>query len=589
MQKAIFSKYLNENYRSKALTTGAVILAVLAISRLAMTLVGVAKTWTALPFWDMWDSYVTWYLNLQPGNIFQWWSQHNEHRILIAKIFFYIDLRVFNGSGVFLLFANIFAFLGLLLLLLLGLFMVFRERHNLFGHKALYLYPAAVVLIIASSWIQNSNLLWGFQIQFWLVYVFPLALFLLLGEISFTSTNQGKLRVYKFLAILCLVGAVSSMSNGVIAAWLGLIYCFVLPLTKKFRLLFLTVTLFLSVLYALGYTTPAAHVSPVTTLLQHPLSVCEYFLAYLGGPVQFITGKTTLAVAAGFGILLLFFVLAFSTFKQRRTFTTEFTLMGFSWFVILSAFLTAAGRASFGTDQAFASRYQTPVLALWAVLFAIASPHFVKFFLKLPIISLVVIVLGSLLLLPQQIIGAKGDNTLRSSRELATLALATDTLDTDVLGTVYYDMGRLVELNKAVKEADITVLSSSTYSDLKSKIGTSVEKLMPVNCDGWFDSKTAIVNSSTLRITGWVVGPNLPEYGFQLLKLVDGNNQVVGYLIRGTERSDLITAFGTQWGESGFTGYILNDTLPTSTYISGDGWKCSLPLHASDQVLSPTL
>lgn len=588
LQKATSKKIFTENYRSRAIIAGAVILTVLALSRLAMTLIGVAKSWTALPFWDMWDGYITWYLTLEPGNVLQWWSQHNEHRILLARIFFYIDLKLFNGSGVFLLVANVAAFLIIITLLLLGLFIVLKERQLLIKHKAVYFYPASLVLIISSSWIQNSNLLWGFQIQFWLGYIFPLAMFLLLARLQNSTYSLKEIRLFQVFAIMCLIGAVFSMSNGIIAAWLAVVFCLILPFTKRFRIFIGVVSITLTALYAVGYSTPGAHTSPLATLITHPLSVCEYFLAYLGGPIQYFTGMTTLAVAAGLGCLILFVVLSISTFKQRTTFSSEFALIAFSWFVVLSALLTAAGRASFGTDQAFASRYQTPVLALWAVLVALSSPYLSRFFLRLPVFSLFSIALGSLLLLPQQILGAEGDNSLRSSRELATIALATDTLDTDVLGTVYYDMGRLVELNQAVKHAGLTVLTSEDFVRLKSDIGMVVPSLKPVNCDGWFDTKSSIPNSKTLRVTGWVVGPELPTYGFSLLRVVDENNSIVGYLSRGTERTDLVSAFGTEWGESGFTGYIFDGALPTSTYIAGEKWKCSLPLHASENVLGAT-
>ena len=552
-----------------------------------MTLIGVAKSWTALPFWDMWDSYITWYVNLEPGNVFQWWSQHNEHRILIAKIFFYIDLKIFDGSGLFLLFANVISFLCLISLLLLGLYMLLVERRIYNGNKAIFFYPASAVVLISSSWIQNSNLLWGFQIQFWLVYIFPLAMFLLFAEQQNSRNSHKQLFLYQILGIFSLVGAVCSMSNGIIAAWLAIVFSFLTPITQKARTAIAGFTISLTVLYAIGYSTPGAHVSPLSTLLEHPLSVIEYFLAYLGGPIQFFTGKTTLAVAAGLAVLILFGVLSVNTFKQRKRLRTEFALIFFCWFVVLSAFLTAAGRASFGTEQAFASRYQTPVLALWAVLVAISSPYFVKLFMRLPIFSVAAITICSLLLLPQQVLGAKGDNALRASRELATLAMATDTYDTDVLGTVYYDMDRLVELNKIVKDARLTILSETPYKHLKSDIGSTRPNLPKVNCDGWFDSKSSIPNSQTLRVTGWVVGPELPEYGFSLLELIDENNKVVGYISRGTVRTDLVTAFGQGWGESGFTGYIFEGTLPTSTFVSGSDWKCSLPLHANAEVLAP--
>jgi hypothetical protein len=582
----ITERLFTETYRSTALTAGAVVLGVLALSSIAMTLIGVAKSWSALPFWDMWDGEVTWFFNLDPGNIVQWWAQHNEHRILLARIFFYVDMRIFQGSGGFLLISNIAAMLVLISLLLLGLLMRLREGAELRRPLATIVFPASVVTILASSWIQNSNLLWGFQIQFWLVYIFPLAMFLLLAHLLVLRPQSLRRKFLEYLAVLSLVGAVLSMSNGLVAAWIGVLFVFLYGFRKRLRIMFVSTSTILTGLYLWDYVTPGSHVSPFQTLLHHPLSAVEYFLAYLGGPIQFFTGKSTLAVAAGFAVFLVFVTITFYFFKKGRAHPVAFALVAFSAFIVSSAVMTSLARASFGTDQAFASRYQTPVLALWATLIIVVAPAAMPYVRRWPLAATVTVLLGSLLALPQQIVGAQGDNTLRASRELATIALANDVIDTDVLGTVYYDMPRLVELNNEVKAAGLTLLAAPPYASMASQLGTTRLGLKPVNCDGWFDTSAHIVGSTALRVSGWVVGPEFPVSGFGTYSLIDERDHITGYLSRGVNRSDLLDAFGPEWAQSGFSGYVIGATLPTSTYISGDGWKCSLPLNASDAVLT---
>src|SRR5271157_519015 len=61
----------------------------------------IVTTYSALPHWDEWALFD----HLATGSTtLSWlWAQHNEHRILVPKIFFLIDVYVFRGTQAFLL------------------------------------------------------------------------------------------------------------------------------------------------------------------------------------------------------------------------------------------------------------------------------------------------------------------------------------------------------------------------------------------------------------------------------------------------------------------------------------------------------
>jgi hypothetical protein len=407
-------------------------------------------------------------------------------------------------------------------------------------------------------------------------------MFLFLGLARNNETSKNKNRVLKIFALIALTGSVLSMSNGLFAAWLAVLYVFLLPNTLKMKIVFLLTSTVLSAAYFVDYSTPGSHKSPISTLISFPLEVIEYFLAYLGGPIYFFTNKTTLAIAAGFAVLLVFIVLSVTTWKHRKNYGLAFAVLAFAFYIVFSAGITAAGRASFGTEQAFASRYQTPVLALWSILIALATPYFWNIVKRWPIFATSLCLIAFVLFLPAQIDGAKGENSLRSSRELATLALSLNIEDSEVLGTVYYDQPRLHEISEQAKNAGLTVLSQDKYVGLLQSLGSVTTNLKSENCNGWFDIKSPIAGSKALRVSGWVVGPEFPDYGFSNYKLLNNQQQIVGFIVRGTFREDLFNQFGVSWGESGFTGYLAENHNLSEIYISSDNWKCNVPLMVSD-------
>jgi hypothetical protein len=41
---------------------------------------------------DMWNGYLGFFTKLSDGDWSAWWGQHNEHRIFLARLFFWFDL-----------------------------------------------------------------------------------------------------------------------------------------------------------------------------------------------------------------------------------------------------------------------------------------------------------------------------------------------------------------------------------------------------------------------------------------------------------------------------------------------------------------
>ena len=77
---------------------------------LISTIVGQVNGYSSIPYWDLWNGNLEFYSNVKNhfADAQVWFSQHNEHRIIIQRLFFYLDNIAFKGKFVFLYAMNYF-------------------------------------------------------------------------------------------------------------------------------------------------------------------------------------------------------------------------------------------------------------------------------------------------------------------------------------------------------------------------------------------------------------------------------------------------------------------------------------------------
>ena len=144
-------------------------------------LVGIFNNYSAVPFWDMWNGYLEFYTKAQNGEWYAWFAQHNEHRVFLSRILFWADIHFFDGASYFLIICNFLLMIGIVWLFSKFIKDLFQE-----GVTKFYLFGLIVVLMF--SWIQDNNITWGFQSQFFLAYLVPLLAFYMLAR--YVDTNQ---------------------------------------------------------------------------------------------------------------------------------------------------------------------------------------------------------------------------------------------------------------------------------------------------------------------------------------------------------------------------------------------------------------
>ncbi|MDZ8078385.1 MAG: hypothetical protein RMX35_04645 [Nostoc sp. DcaGUA01] len=303
-----------------------------------------------VPFGDDW-ALVNFFANIHSGtaNFRDFFSQHNEHRILFPRIIF--GVLAFSSKWNIKL-ETYFIFL-LALVNFAILYKIAACNWNK-GNQVLFNLFNITICIAHFSLNQYENLLWGFQIAWLFINTcLILAIFIL------TVPKNLLPNIRLLLASLCCFIASFSSAHGLLS-WVAILpsvyFLEGIDKQKKIRiLLWMGLFAFCVAIYSIGYEKPSHHPT-ILFIFQKPLIASKYFLTLIG----FSLFKNTLPpVLTGLIILLIFsfFNLLAFTNQQSKFVNKAAPWLSLGWFAILFASMTTIGRAGFGVEQATSSRY----------------------------------------------------------------------------------------------------------------------------------------------------------------------------------------------------------------------------------------
>jgi hypothetical protein len=528
----------------------AVLFFVYTIFMVFLSVIGGVKSFTSVPYWDMWGPYLDFYMD-QSSNFSSWWNQHNEHRIFLAKILFWLDIRFFGGLSYFLIIFNY-------LFVVLGAWIFFRLLHE----KNLRTQEDSTFAIVFKcftiawlfSWSQYENLTWAFQGQFFLAQLLPLCSFYWLSK-SINSPNK----ISFFLAAI-FFGMISlgSMANGIFTMPLLFLYSIIASQGwRKSGSLFI-LSIFSIAAYLYGYQTPAGHASPLDSLLSNPYNYIRYVLYYLGVPFYYIFKEGRLgewvAIFSGTLLLLSYGIFTIKVIKSRDYSGINLTIIIFGVYILATAFVTGGGRLIFGVNQALTSRYCTPALMMWTGLFIMLSPTLSRFYAKRKTIFLSVIAVASISLIPMQLRAIKIDEDVKFNREVAALALAMGVRDVDQISKIYPAPDVAIAISEKLKKNSLSIFGVSPYKGLEDKIHTPADESGSLKCVGNLDEVVLLNGTTYSRIRGWIYSPDVRSIP-TMVQVSEENGSVVGYALVGQKRDDVMHHFGPYALKTGFIGY----------------------------------
>ena len=537
---------------------------------LASTIAGVVMHFSSTLYMDEWDGMIGFWQKISSGDTGAWWAQHNEHRIVLTRLLFWLDIHFFKGQGYLLIPANVLLHMGIALVLIIGYKQHATQRHSL-------LIVVGAVLAGRFLWMQDANLTWGFQSQFIAVYLFAIASFLVY------SRSGSRASLAPQLAGLALaLASMLSMSNGLIAFPILVVMAFMLGLPWKHRLLAIVAMAAAWAVYFHGYHRPPYHASPTDGLLHHPTAVVHYALNFLGSPAAFLGAGMHAPLVVGTLMVVLMAGLAIYLLRRRELNSYRLYLGAVFGFAVAAAVLAGSGRYTLGLDTAVTSRYTTPALIAWLSAFLLFADVAGKrtFWCVAAILGLTVLPAGissqrSILDVPPQ----------PFYRDVAVLGVKMGIRDGAYIDWMFPRTGQdiVVPLMNYADQQGFSVYGR----DWVRSIGTlrfDRQRIDAGACKGSLDAAKEVDGAWLLN--GWAFDAG--NQHAKLIVLTDASDATVGYGVLGEIRPDVAQAVPGASHWTGWRGYVVKADGGVSAWLYTRGRFCPLasnidfhvPLHA---------
>lgn len=535
---------------------------------IVLAIIGTYRIHSSIFVWDMWGGLDA-FIKIKEGNYSTWWAQHNEHRMLLGRLLFYVYFTLFKGQGPFLIIINY-------LLIVLAVFLLWQILLKLTSTKKVSVYETLMGLLLVAwlfFWIQKENLIMDFQGVFFLAQLLPLcAIFYL-----YKSLEQPLNHRYFILSCIFGVSAVGTLANGLMVLPLLTIYALITR-QRDIRIIILSaLSISMIYFYLHGYTKPP-HYGGFNIALKEIIPLIRYTLLYLGNPFQFALGYYQV-MFMGLTLVIGSIFLVINREHHRSPPALTLALGFYIFYIEISAVITAYGRILFGEAQALSSRYTTPTIMAWAVLFVLYSPNILASLKTKPWKSWILLSLLVVIMLPQQLTALKHENESLLNQKMAAFALALEINDTEQIKKIFPSPKLAKELTEKALKYGISVSNQYPVSHLRQQLGmlmpTSSSMRSPL-CEGDLKIEKIKKDNRYVRIKGWLYNPMYKLHS-QTIRVLDDSNKVIGYAFMGQSRHELFKLHGKKALLSGYQGYLLLPKKHQSLIL--DGEECQLTFY----------
>jgi len=529
----------------------------LAAIVLLLTLWGAYHQFSPVPFWDMWNGYVGFYQQISLGNTSAWWTPHNEHRIILTRVIFWLNFTLFGGIQPPLIMLNL-----LLMALAFWAFYGFLKRTVTPTNRTAVFGAGGLILALCFFWSQSENINWGFQSQFYLAQLVPL-----LALLWYCISIQDNEPTYFLLSTIAGIASVGTMANGIIVLPIMVLYGLVQrqPLWKP--VLHAALAGVLAYLYFDRSSTGSSEQAGlVHTFMQQPSDFIQYALRYLGSPSYYGALETPwgikLAIAAGAGLIIASAALMLNYLRSPKNHALELALLSFILYIGGTAIGTAGGRIDQGLGQAFSHRYTTPAIMAWCALIILLcgllkKPVTNKVFSGLTLVAL-------LLLLPFQMSALSDNTSEKFNRMVAALALNMHVNDVSQLKYLYPSPDYIVGVSQWAIDHKVSIFNEKPIINTGHLIEQTYQKSAAMVCKNKADNISATgVDAEYVRVSGSTTADSSSSKEKRLI-FTDESNKIVGAAI--AQHTD-------------FTGYIKRYALGKPILLAAEDSACAIRIE----------
>ncbi len=439
--------------------------------------------------------------------IFQIFTQHNEHRIFFPNLVFLSNATITSWNVVTQMYLG-WIFIGI------SLFPIFFFLKKVGTNFEWLLIPASILMY---SPMQTSNLLWGFQIQ----WFFLLAFFL--WSLYFLTTKK---HLHFLLSIIFAILASFSFLLGLLIWPIGLLsLIFIFKFRKIYLITWVVAAIIIFNIYFYDFQQNPQH--PIDLSISNANNYFGYVFTYLGS--AFLMPSIPIKVVIGIIISIIIISSLIVIIKKKKFNPTILPWIQLSLFTVFAALITGVGRLSFGIEQASAPKYITisnmldiSSLVFLCIIFVILRENFKskkqKTFLALGFLTIIII--GSISISNSYVQGWKmGENNLNYlSAKLACFSIPTmDHLceglfhkmnvlhdHSNVLLT--YNLGPYSYLDSNFIRGSEPLFEKENWEKLQEKKGFGT--IDYVNDNNLQDGNKIYIVESTVNISGWFLDEN---------------------------------------------------------------------------------
>ena len=493
------------------------------------TINGIIRSYFTIPLWDQWAVFHRWEIAQKTGNFLNYFfRQHNEHRIIIPRVFFVIDLLAFGGR-------EVFAMAGILFIQTLHASLLFYLVAWNWKNMLWRCVCAGVIIMFMFSALQMANFVTGFQIQF--VGVFLLASTAFAAVAHARSHSQ-----YRAFGVAAAAGlaATFTMANGVLV-WPLLIAIMVYQRWEyRFWWMATAIGALAVCAYFVTYQTPLHHPALSLSFFK-TLALIKYVAVYIGS-IIFVEYKNAMNVGL-LGILLILIGTILTFFKYGRAIPKPaLSLMATAYFILGTALATGLGRLEFGLEQAQAERYATPAYVYWISMGGLWLALVTKFDHGVFFIRCTASIVIGLILINIITAAVTAHDRYRPqglARRQVASALLVGVKDPAPYFAVFATMPGMWARGQALREPQLSIFSEDWDEMIGRPIDASLKILQSKYCLGAFDRITSLSssrNASTVAGWAWLVYERVvPE----AVLIVDKTKIVRGIAFSGWSRRDV--------------------------------------------------
>ncbi|MFN9030641.1 MAG: hypothetical protein ACK54C_15245 [Betaproteobacteria bacterium] len=546
-----------------------VIALILATAFLSSTAVGLVVSFSPVPFWDMWDGYLNFYVRVSDGDYTAWWDKHVDHRIIFSRVFFWIDLKFLNGTTKALVILNV------ILALAIAAALVWLSRNILESAEARWIFGLSAVAAMI-SWVQWQNLAWAFQSQMFAANLLPL----LAGVCLLTAASQGGSG--RWFVGACLLGVASAytMKNGMVALPLLSLLALALRLGWRSAIVLALLGLFVVGTYVLESTSgmpEPAELGPTAFFLANPEKVALFFVRLIGAPfVGTAPSRESLAAVVGATFCLVLAVATICGVRRRALTQSQLVcLMMIGYCLITVVGISISRIEQWGAAYAFTSRYTTNTICLWLTASLYLYP-FLSRALRFRVIAQAVFLALPIGLLPVQAAAVRQDPEIPRARLISALALELQIKDKEQIEQVFPWSDIALDLAKTPSSRNIGIFDHPALRDAAISIGEKVEH-EGISCEGSIEDVMLVADDAEyFKIRGWAADPYSSEQSTAWVFL-DESRRVVGFGIGGFRRQSPAGIIGRELLHAvGFVGYVRADLAGREVIVKGRDSNCEL-------------